>query len=189
MRVLKHMRRNGMPGADLLRAMDLPDRAWKLFDIVNIRIEHADVKAATILGGCGVTAAALLGLITGRPGHDVILLATAAVSGAFDLASAAFCCGVLWPRRLRGKLPESLIYFDHLARRPNLTETFQQLRSLLEDPESLSGEIIKQVLATSRVASMKYDLLDRAMLFFFAALVSLAATASIFALHRAGHWL
>ena len=68
-------------------------------------------------------------------------------------------------------------------------ETFQQLRSLLEDAESLSGEIIKQVLATSRVASMKYDLLDRAMLFFFAALVSLAATASVFALHHAGHWL
>jgi hypothetical protein len=85
-----------------------------------------------------VVAAALLGLITCRESHDIVLLAAAAVSGAFDLASAAFCCGVLWPRRLRGKLPESLIYFDHLARRPNLPDTFQQLRFLLEDPESLS---------------------------------------------------
>ena len=178
-----------MRGAGSPSATDLPDRAWKLFDVVNSRIEHADVKAAAILGGCGVAAAALLGLISHREGHDVILFAAASVSGTFALASAAFCCGVLWPRRLRGKLPESLIYFDHLARKPDPPETFQQLRALLEDPESLSTEIVKQVLATSRVASMKYDLLDRAMLFFFGVLVSLAATASIFALHRSGYWL
>ena len=46
------------------------------------------------------------------------------------------------------KIPERLIYFDHLARMPDPPAAQQQLRSLLEDPEALSAEILKQVLAS-----------------------------------------
>jgi hypothetical protein len=187
MRVSRRVRRNGLPGPALQRDSDLPKRAWKLFDVITSRIDHADAKAAAILGGCGVAAAALVGLITGWGGHDVVLLTAAVVSGAFVLTSAVFSCGVLWPRRLRGKIPQSLIYFDHLARLTDPPGARDQLRSLLEDPEALSTEILKQVLATSRVALRKYDLLDRAMLFFFATLLSLTGTVLIFAVHHNSH--
>lgn len=176
-----------MPGPALPPAADLPDRAWKLFDVVNNRIEHADAKAAAILGGCGVAAATLLGLVTAWGARDAVLLAIACVSGAFVLTAATLSCGVLWPRRLRRKLPASLIYFDHLARMPDPHATQQRLRSLLQDPEALSTEILKQVLATSRIALRKYDLLDCAMIFFFAALLSLTGTVLIFAVHHSSH--
>jgi hypothetical protein len=187
MHVGRRARGNGGLAAGPVNAADLPERAWKLFDVVNARIEHADVKAGVILAACGVGAAALVGLVTSRGGHDTALLAAGAISGIFVLLSAVFCCAVLWPRRLRGKLPDSLIYFDHLARRPSPPGTYQELRRLLADPQELGGEIIKQILATSRVASRKYDLLDRAMMFFFAALIALGGTALIFVLHRTGH--
>ena len=176
-----------MIGSALPRAADLPNRAWKLFDVINSRIEHADAKAAAILGGCGVAAATLVGLITGWGVRDVVLLAADSLSGAFVVTSAVFSCAVLWPRRLRGKLPVSLIYFDHLARMPDPTAAGQLLLSLLEDPEALSIEILKQVLATSRVALRKYDLLDRAMFFFFATLLCLTGAVFIFALHHSSH--
>jgi Family of unknown function (DUF5706) len=187
MRAGRRVRGNGGLAAGPVNGADLPDRAWKLFDVVNGRIEHADVKAGAILGACGVGAAALVGLISSRGGRDIPLLAAGAVSGVFVLISAVSCCAVLRPRRLRGKLPDSLIYFDHLARRPSPPGTYQDLRGLLADPEALGGEIIKQILATSRVASRKYDLLDRAMMWFFAALVALSGTAFIFVLNSSGH--
>lgn len=188
MRLNKRARDDGSFLSSHMTTVERPNHAWKLFDVVNARIEHADIKAGAVLGACGVAAAALIGLINAPAGDTFYLLATAAVSGFFVLVSAVLCCGVLWPRRLRGELPESLIYFDHLARMTASPETREKhLQSLLADPESLSAEIVKQILATSRVASRKYDLLDRAMACFFAALITLSATALIFASHRHGH--
>jgi hypothetical protein len=161
---------------------DLPERAWKVFDVINAKIEHADTKAAAILGACGIAAAAVIGLISVRSNNDIALAVAAATSAAFILAAATFSCGVLWPRRLRSGPPESLLYFDHIARRGQAAPGAyrDELRALLIDPEALSCEVIKQAWATAHVAAKKYDFLDRAMISMFGVLVTLAATAIIF---------
>lgn len=166
-------------------AASLPDRAWKVFDVVNTRIEHADIKAAAILGACGVAATAVIALMTSRNGRGIVLTSAAAATGVFILAAATFSCWALWPRRLRNASPESLLYFDHIARRPGSSPASyeDELRVLLTDPETLCCEVIKQVWATSHVAARKYDFIDRAMICLFGALVTLAATAVIFVVH------
>jgi hypothetical protein len=168
---------------------EIPSRAWKIFDVINARIEHADVKAGAILAACGVISAALIAITT-RPGdRDILLQVFAAASGAFVLMAAAFSCGALWPRRLRRKIPESIVYFDHIAGRSRAApeEYEDELRTVLADPEAMTKEIIRQIWATSRVAARKYDFLDHAMRCLFGGLMTLGAAAVIFALHYPGH--
>jgi len=168
---------------------EIPSRAWKIFDVINARIEHADVKAGAILAACGVTSAALIAITSRSGDRDTLLQAFAAASGAFVLMAAIFSCGTLWPRRLRRKIPESILYFDHIARRsPAAIEEYEdELRTILADPEAMTREIIKQIWATSRVAARKYDFLDHAMRCLSAGLMTLGAVAVIFALHHPGH--
>jgi Family of unknown function (DUF5706) len=168
-----------------LSNLEIPNRAWKIHDVINARIEHADVKAGAVLAACGITSAALIAITTKPGDRDALLQVFAAASGAFVLMAAAFSCGTLWPRRLRRKVPESILYFDHIARRsPAAAEEYEdELRAILADPEAMTREIIKQIWTTSRVASKKYDFLDRAMMCLFGALVTLGTAAVIFALH------
>jgi hypothetical protein len=175
--------------ASNLGGADLPERAWKVFDVVNAKIEHADIKAGAILGACGVAAAATIGLITSRSDQGALLTAAAVTTGIFILMAATFSCGALWPRRLQSTSPESLLYFDHIARRaPASPGPYEnELRVLLADPDALSCEIIKQVWATSHVAAKKYDFIDRAMICLFGALITLVATGVIFAVHYRGY--
>jgi hypothetical protein len=164
---------------------EIPARAWKIFDVINTRIEHADTKAGAVLAACGVTSAALIAITT-RPGtRDTLLQAFAAASGAFVLMAAVFACGTLWPRRLRRKIPDNLLYFDHIARRAPAAwdEYEEELRTILANPEIMTREIIRQIWATSRVAARKYDFLDHAMMCLFGGLLTLGTTAVIFAVH------
>ena len=167
---------------------ELPARAWRVFDLVDAKIEHADAKAGVILGACGVTAAAILGLVTNRNGQNIILTVTAIASGIFVITAAAFACGALWPRRLKKYPAASHLYFDHINRRSaeSAPELEKELRALLTDHDSLVEEIISQVTATSRVASQKYDFLDRAMFCLFGGLFGLAASATTFAIYYRG---
>ncbi len=167
---------------------DLPGRAWRVFDLVDAKIEHADVKAGVILGACGVTAAAILGLVTDRNGQNISLTVIAIASGIFVITAAAFACGALWPRRLKRYPADSHLYFDHINRRSaeSASELERELRALLTDQEALVDEIISQVTATSRVASEKYNFLDRAMFCLFGSLFGLAASATIFAVYYRG---
>jgi Family of unknown function (DUF5706) len=168
---------------------EIPSRAWKIFDVINARIEHADVKAGAILAACGVISAALIAITTRPGGRDTLLQVFAAASGAFVLMAATFSCGTLWPRRLRRKIPESILYFDHIARRsPAAPEEYEdELRTILADQEAITREIIRQIWATSRVAARKYDFLDHAVRCLFGALMTLGAAALIFALHYTGN--
>jgi hypothetical protein len=156
-----------------------------VFDLVDAKIEHADAKAGVILGACGVTAAAILGLVTDQNGKNTLLTVSAISAGIFVLISAAFACGALWPRRLKNYPANSHLYFDHINRRSAETsaELERELRMLLTDQEALVDEIISQVKATSKVASQKYNFLDRAMFCFFGGLLGLAASATIFAIY------
>lgn len=165
-------------------AAELPGRAWRVFDVINAKIEQADVKAGAILGACGLISAILIGVLAHRGDRGVLFQVAVAASGVLVLMTAAFSCGTLWPRRLHGKVPDNLLYFDHIARRPSTTvDKFEdELRALLTDSDVLTGEIIKQVWTTSKVAARKYDLLDRAMICLFGSLVTLGAAAVIFAL-------
>jgi hypothetical protein len=168
---------------------EIPGRAWKIFDVINARIEHADVKAGAILAACGVISAALIAITT-RPGdRNTLLYVFAAASGAFVLMAAALSCGALWPRRLRRKIPESIVYFDHIARRSRAApeEYEDELRTVLADPEAMTREIIRQIWATSRVAARKYDFLDHAIRCLFGSLMTLGVAAVIFALHYPSH--
>jgi len=166
----------------------LPDRAWKVFDIINAKIEHGDVKAGAVLGASGVAAAALIGLITSRSDRDTLLTIAAAASGVFVLMAATFSCGALWPRRLRNRSPDSPLYFDHIVRRSSGSRSAyeDELRVLLADSEALTCEIIRQIWATAHVATRKYNFLDRAMICLFGSLVTLGGTAVIFAIHYRG---
>jgi hypothetical protein len=165
-------------------AAELPGRAWQVFEVIDAKIEQADVKAGAILGACGLISAILIGILTHRGDRGALFQIAVAASGTLVLMTATFSCGTLWPRRLRGKVPDNLLYFDHIARRSSTTaDTFEDdLLALLTDPNALAGEIIKQVWTTSKVAARKYDLLDRAMICLFGSLVTLGAAAVIFAL-------
>jgi hypothetical protein len=184
MRTGEQRRRRRQPdeGVD---TTDLLERAWRIFDMVEGKIEHADVKAGVILGACGVTAAAVLGLITGRGRNSTLLTIAAIASGISIIVAAAFACGALWPRRRKRYPADSHLYFDHITRRSaDSSPAFErEIRVLLTDPKALTDEIIAQVKATSRVASQKYNFLDRAMFCIFGSLLGLATSATIFAVH------
>lgn len=178
-------RRRGRQPDEEPDTTDLLGRAWRVFDMIEGKIEHADVKAGVILGACGVAAAVVLGLITDRGTHSTLLTIAATASGIFIIAAAAFSCGALWPRRLKKHPADSHLYFDHITRRSaDSSPTFErEIRVLLTDPQALTDEVIAQVKATSRLASQKYNFLDRAMFCFFGSLLGLATSATIFAVH------
>jgi hypothetical protein len=164
---------------------DLPDRAWKIFDGVTARIEHADTKASVMLGACGVAAAAVLSLIARSSERGLPLVIAMMASGVFLLIAAACSCAALWPRRQRGDVPANLLYFDHIVRGPHDTSAAYEeaLRALLADTAALTAALAMQIWATSQVASRKYDWLDRAMISLFGALAALGVGAVIFAIN------
>jgi|SRR5580658_6662141 hypothetical protein len=189
MRAGEQRLRRRRASADEPEFASLPGRAWRVFDVVDAKIEHADVKAGLILGACGVTAAAVLGLIGDLGSPNLFLTITAIVSGLFILTTATFACGALWPRRLKNVPADSHLYFDHIARRsvgtPSVFE--RELKGLLADPNALTDEIVSQVRVNSKLASQKYNFLDRAMFCLFGSLFGLAASAVIFAIYHRGH--
>jgi hypothetical protein len=164
----------------------VPERAWKIFDTVSAKIDHADAKGGAILAICGVTAATILSLVAERRSWSLAAMVSAALAAALTFTTAGFACAALWPRRRRHDSPTSLLYFDHIVRRPGQTvDSYgDALWELLGSPRMLTAGIAEQIWATAHVAARKYQWIDRAMVSLFAALVTLGAAGAILALSR-----
>lgn len=171
--------------SETLSGDNVPERAWKIFDTVSAKIDHADAKAGALLGAAGVVGAAILTLIDTRRNWELDAMIVSALSTALVFVTAACACAALWPRRLRRNEPASLLYFDHVVRSQGQTETIYRcsLRNLLDDPEALTAAISDQIWATSLVATRKYYWIDRAMVSFFGALATLGIAAVILVSH------
>lgn len=177
------------PPEPAVLAAGVPEQAWKIFDTINGKIEHADVKAGSILAACGVTAAAILSLIASRKNWDPIAIVSAGLTAALAFAAAGFACAALWPRRRAAEQPTSLLYFDHIARRQGETaaQYGEALLSLLIHPDALTTGIAEQIWATAQVAARKYHWIDRAMASLFGSLVTLGITGVSLALAHSVH--
>lgn len=158
------------------------DRAWRLLDTNHAAIDRADAKAGAVVAACGVSAAALVAVYSAHHA-DTAAISSALLCAALALASTS-CAGLaLLPRRMRSWQPDSLIYFDHVTRMTDSSvESYvQSARSLFSDEEALTTEITRQVWMTARLATVKYDWIDRAVILLFGNLLALGLTALLLA--------
>lgn len=163
-------------------AHSVVDRAWRLLDTNHAAIDRADAKAGAVVAACGVSAAALVAVYSAHRA-DTAEVSFALLCAALALASTS-CAGLaLRPRRMRSRQPDSLIFFDHVTRMADSSVEgyIQSARSLFSDEEELTTEITRQVWMTARLATVKYDWIDRAVLLLFGNLLALGVTALLMA--------
>lgn len=192
-RVATRRRPQGAPirgqGSDFALSDSVPERAWKIFDTINTKIDHADSKGGAILATCGVTAATILSLIAERRTWSLAATTSAVLAAALAFTAAGFACAALWPRRRRRDSPTSLLYFDHIVRRQGQTAVTyaDALWDLLANPRTLNAGIAEQIWATAHVAAKKYQWVDCAMVSLFGALVALGVTGAMLAFSLHAH--
>jgi len=176
-----------VPGAvsgpdDSEAASILADRTWKLLDTNHSAIDRADAKAAAVVAACGACAAALVAVCDTHRISPAAAV-SALLCAALTLASMS-CAGLaLRPRRLRSERPGSLVYFDHVARTSSRSaEAYtRSVLSLFADAEALAADISFQIWATARLATAKYDWLDRAIVLLFGNFLALSLTVLLLA--------
>lgn len=154
------------------------DHAWRLLAANNTAIDRADAKAGAVVAVCGVSVGALVAVYSVHR-FNAAVVSSGLLCAILALASTA-CAGLaLRPRRQRGHEPESLLYFDHVARMTaSSAENYTlSVHALFIDTEALAVQISRQIWSTARLATAKYDWVDRAMILLFGNLLSLALTA------------
>ncbi|WP_330476027.1 Pycsar system effector family protein [Terrabacter sp. C0L_2] len=137
----------------------MTEEAWRLLGSTNEWLRYADAKAAGALAGAGVLGGVLVqsGLDDaneGAPGGAIFFFVVAALA---VFASATFALIALAPRLKVGE-PNSLIYFDHVARKyvGDPDGHAAAVKTLLEDGDALFSDLAAQVWANSTVARKKF---------------------------------
>lgn len=156
--------------------------AWQLLGVVSQWITNADAKAGAILAACGIVGGFLYSVVKdGAYTHKGWVHTLAIVCAVLLTASAASAGFALRPRRRRDSPPQSLLYFDYVARQTIYSEAeyVTALTGLLRDPKALAEQIGMQVYQVSLVASAKYSWVNRALFAFLAALTALGALMSV----------
>lgn len=150
--------------------------AWRVLDAVSSWITFADAKAGAALAVAGVLGGVLINMQRGHMsmlGRGIVLL-----SAVLVVCSVA-CAGVaLRPRRHTGAAV-SLIFFGHIADGEESSQDayLKEFSELVQDPARLVEQIGNQVWASSRIAKVKYDWVDRALVLLFCALFLLGVSA------------
>jgi hypothetical protein len=137
-----------------------PDDAWLALGEINHSIRFADAKASVLLAVGGVVGGIGLSQPLTTTGHVTtvqgacwsIALVAVALSSVLSLRA-------LLPRlRVGGRRSESLLYFDHVARRFGRREEafVAAFAQVAEDPQAMRREVTGQIWANSLVAHRKF---------------------------------
>ncbi|MGY0234280.1 Pycsar system effector family protein [Longispora urticae] len=157
------------------------ERSWASLQQVIESQKFADTKAGAILAADGLLGGFVLAAmlppnsLSASPVRFVLLSGTLAVV----LASIGYCLRTLIPR-IEGGVPDSLLYFRHVARafRYDQHGFTRRYRELMSDPELIGAEIAQQFWANCLIAQQKFAATARAIRLLAAALV-LAGTALV----------
>lgn len=159
-----------------------PDQAWRVLNLVNEWIRHAETKATGVLAAAGVGAGVLATVLTTAKAAPLYLIASAVVTGIALLLSGIFATWCLRPKLWSTGPSTSRIYFDHIARGypaagSGLTRYVNELTSLTTDPAAMIHEVASQVWENARIASAKHMEASWGLAFVLLAYLALAITA------------
>jgi len=148
---------------------------WRIYSDISDLIRFGDAKAGVLLATNGALAAVLLRALSDNKAlsatHPLLIL-MAGAAGLALMVSVAFCLKCIIPaRRAHGR--DSLLYFGHLAQRPEpeYEEYLQDAQARLGDPQEALRQISRQVWINARVADRKYEEIRRAVIAFGVSLV------------------
>ncbi len=139
-----------------------PDQAWKILQMVNEWVRHAETKLAATLAAAGISGGVLFNLV--RNQHET--------SVYFDVAAVVCCTAVilsgvsamigLYPvlklPSARGDAAANLVSFGDVdrAHRDDASGYEQALHALTADADELTRHLSRQIHANSVVAARKF---------------------------------
>lgn len=163
------------------------DHVWRILENVREWTKHAEAKAATTLAAAAALGGVLYTLVTGGDDRSGWFAAAATLCALCTLAAGLTAGLALWPRpRLRGSgVPDSLLHYDHIARRyAGAGAAYRaRLTGLLQDEEALVAAIADQIWANALVARRKYSWVSRSVALLLIALAAMAVAAVLSATH------
>jgi Family of unknown function (DUF5706) len=160
-----------------------PAQAWQVLGLVNDSIQRADGKGAVTMGAAGVVGGALYSLVGNRAHPGVALDVAAATCLTLVIAAAIFSGLCLMPRLRSKDEPNSLVYFDHIARRHQSVmgraDYQRSLRALTGEGNLLLEDLAAQIWANTQVARRKYQMNRLGLIAILLATLALAVTGII----------
>lgn len=168
------------------RSAASPDPAWRILELVNSWIRHADAKIGVVVAASGAVAVALYNVVAALP-RDApwwSYLAPAACAGF--LPSTALCCErALRPRttppapKREKQGPRNPLYFKDVATEWTSKSYTEELRQLGRDTSTLTVHIATQIHVNSQICTTKYEWADKAVRSLVAAMVLLGVSAIV----------
>jgi len=151
--------------------------------VVNDSIRHAENKGAVTLGAAGAVGGVLYNLAGNRAHPGIAFDVSAAICGISVIAAAIFAAVCLMPRLRSNDEPNSLVYFNHIARRhrgiTGSADYSLSLKALIRDNNLLLEDLGAQIWANTQVARQKYQMNKLGLLAILLAILALAATSII----------
>ena len=154
---------------------------WKVLEHTNDWLRFADTKAVGALAAAGVLGGLAANALLGDTGNVSGAALGFVIAGLLALMVAAgLAVFVIVPRLSVGE-PNSLIYYEHVARKykNNPDAHRDALNALLADDDALKDELAHQVWANATVARQKYLYSSWSLLALTIALILLAVGAGV----------
>jgi hypothetical protein len=129
---------------------------------VNDSVGHAEKKAGVVMTATGAIGGAFYEIMLHRPPSGTVARIPVAVCGLSVVAATAFAMLCLMPRMRSRNAPDSIVYFNHIARRhrgaAGKAEYAQRLKESSIDADHLLDDIGTQIWAITQVARYKYHM-------------------------------
>jgi hypothetical protein len=164
-----------------------PDQAWKVLQLVNDWVRHAETKLAATLGAAGISGGLLYSLAANRNDASVPFnIAAAICCTAVIVAGIAAMIGLLPTLRHRTSTSSNPLYFDDIQRayRGDTSRYRDALHAITTDRGELLGLLGQQIQAVSGVASRKFRWANLSIRALFVDLVALGALTLLIAFDR-----
>jgi hypothetical protein len=140
---------------------------WRAFTNLNDWVRFSDTKAAAVLAADGVIVASIATLLAGS--HTSVFQRPLAIIWLAAIVIAAFYSAVnaltsISPRLKTSEESSSLVFYMDIDRGyPSSAAFTKTLREALANPDRAVTEIGQQVWANSKVASLKYRFVAKAL--------------------------
>lgn len=162
------------------------DQTWRVLDLVNDWLRHAETKAAATLAVAGVSGGVLYNLVKDQADAGLALSISAVICFIFIAAAGLLAAWALKPRLRAKEAPTSPLYFHHIARahpRTGGTAAYRlAIRQIAGDQERLIDEVADQIWNNAQVATDKYKYANLALASLLIAIVALGAVATALAI-------
>lgn len=164
------------------------DEAWKVLELVNGWVKHAEAKGGLALATSGVLAGLFVSLISDLAAPSWLLTLMLILAGVSVLSAGVLGAVAVVPRTWKRSPPTGAIYYDHIARAyPNgsamqvkgVEDFKERFAEVTGDKSALFEDLATQVWANSHVAAAKYKWSNLAVVFVILAAVFLAISAAV----------